>query len=910
MSSEEVDKIVNSEIEITIQNLISRRDEILSQIHLLHGVEANIESVQEPVMVSLGDGYFVEKTKKQAKEYLQRRIATYNQSLSDLEGRITEAKRTLKNLVSYQELVASQNNDNDSEGPIMDIVEELDEDGNVINVKVNNEVYDPEPPASLDQKVSDDISDTQEHKSKDKTKESQIMQITEELDENGNFLNGTVHNDHFDRATEQQLSKQESTPDSDDDQIKELMEDMELVARNPSQKFDQKGLLAQIDNLKVLPEDKEKLKSICNDEFKTLEDDSDDDTSTANFTSELSENSLDEDKGKQREDFIASIIKENELNDTEDGQNTSGDLDSLENKQDFSSSTPSQLAIDKDDILELELLADDFDDSAEDNEPLGETEEWDFEFSDEDDDDDDDYADLMLYGSGASYGNAASDKILWEKVIELRKKNANIDEMQLNGEKSNARIIEAGSQLENQNSRNESQPSGKKTVRFSEKLDIKEIEDISEFTKNMDYGPKVSLFKQRSGNYVEKSSLIHPGPKLSDSTAVKVIPSNSMPLTDEPLEREKIITDLIQNNEGKKISRFKTGIMEARKTLDNKGDFSNNQVDKPSENAGNVDDIIHSDIVEKGIETVSDATGPAVVNNSSNTAESDKNRTLSNDSSQPPKKLSRFKAQTQGLKKSSTGQMKPPSPENQSTTNDIIEKFDTSQHEATDLIPESKVTTYEKQDEETLNQVKDQTSSKIEEDEEKHLATTTQNTTNEFKEATFDFQSAQEDMDTMAKAYVLGLYDEDIATHGPVVNELSDFEVLNKMLTSMPEKSTTIKETSTPQTEDHVDEILPAEEYGDDSDDENGPIMTDDIIENDLTYDDTDLENIEDEIYDSVLRQDVVNDYHKLRQKVIYKNNETGFRKSEKEMEFEPIDENGNTIKMSRFKAARMAHLK
>ncbi|ODQ82550.1 hypothetical protein BABINDRAFT_159114 [Babjeviella inositovora NRRL Y-12698] len=187
----------------------------------------------------------------------------------------------------------------------------------------------------------------------------------------------------------------------------------------------------------------------------------------------------------------------------------------------------------------------------------------------------------------------------------------------------------------------------------------------------------------------------------------------------------------------------------------------------------------------------------------------------------------------------------------------------------------------------------------------------------EVMETTLDYQSLQDDMDTMAKAYLLGMYDDDIETEGPIVNELADFEVLNKMVESLNEKPRSGQKRSTKvplnyssrefQTDDNI--LQPQEDYITMlEEDDDRPVMLETIVENVFT--DTDgvvdpSEHLLDN--DDMLQQEVTMEYQRLRQRMILNQSNTGFRKSDKEMEFEPVDENGDPIKVSRFRAAKLA---
>ena len=161
-----------------------------------------------------------------------------------------------------------------------------------------------------------------------------------------------------------------------------------------------------------------------------------------------------------------------------------------------------------------------------------------------------------------------------------------------------------------------------------------------------------------------------------------------------------------------------------------------------------------------------------------------------------------------------------------------------------------------------------------------------------------DLQEMQLDMDKMAQAYVAGKYDDDIMTDGPVVQELNDFEHLNDIVEARKKDLMGLQEFDPTSNEVGMDEDI--EDNDEDSDD--GDILTE-IVENDFDEDDEN-NGVFDE--DAVLDREITENYHKLRNKLILDNN--GFKKSQEELEFEPTDEDGNPIRMSRFKAAKLNH--
>ncbi|ESW99546.1 hypothetical protein KL918_001521 [Ogataea parapolymorpha] len=149
--------------------------------------------------------------------------------------------------------------------------------------------------------------------------------------------------------------------------------------------------------------------------------------------------------------------------------------------------------------------------------------------------------------------------------------------------------------------------------------------------------------------------------------------------------------------------------------------------------------------------------------------------------------------------------------------------------------------------------------------------------------ASLDYRAMQDDLDTMARAYTLGMYDDDIETHGEVIEKLDDFESHNKIVESKPVE-------------------LPEEPEGESEEEEDDDtVLVDKIVENEI--DDAD-EDPDIELADEVLEANVAMDYTRLRTKMIHQYN-GGFQESEKEKEYEPIE----PVKTSRFKAARLGRI-
>ncbi|GME78813.1 unnamed protein product [Ambrosiozyma monospora] len=168
-----------------------------------------------------------------------------------------------------------------------------------------------------------------------------------------------------------------------------------------------------------------------------------------------------------------------------------------------------------------------------------------------------------------------------------------------------------------------------------------------------------------------------------------------------------------------------------------------------------------------------------------------------------------------------------------------------------------------------------------------------------------DYTSLNDDMDTMAKAYVLGLYDDDIETEGQVIEELRDFEEHNQTVEARAKQQSQQPPSNDPNS-NTTD--------GDDNEeeDDNGPVMTDEIVERDPTAsnenanedDPSELSQLDIELSDEALGASVGLDYLKMRSKMIYKY-KGSFNEHHNHSEFEP-KESVEKPRMSRFKSARL----
>lgn len=698
------------QIDSTISNLKQKRDYLQDQLAQFESVRQGLKTSGDsttPIKFQLDDGTMIEKTTTEAIEFLDKRVTEIKEALTQFNTKINEAESTKEKLNQFNQFVQQGGNHeelkqeklNEDGLPFVDIQEELDEDGNVINVRFKDAQEDT----------------TIDKNEKDSRGTPKVEILGEEIDK---------------------AKKLDKVSQSESDEFQALLEDMEVISKDKKAQelnFDQDDLLDKIDKLQISAEDKFKLKQVCVEEFKNLEPEHDTDKTQENSASD-------------------KVI---------------GNFENL--------------AIDKNDLIELELLADDFDDSENfQGENYDDDEEWDYEFDDDDEEEEEDIADELLYGGGKAKiigSDEKSNNMLWDQIINLRKsKLVATDQVADKIEESTV---------------NEKKP---KAVRFAEHLDINEVENISESLRNPppETG-KMSLFKQNRMSSQQKNRSEEIKETVENDSVMTDILENDV--MSDIVEKEPVMTDIIEKDDDVQI-------------VDNS-------------------DITESSIIEREpVATINESTP----------------ETKTGTSSQKP--VSRFKAMRSSQPLKDTGKLNTQAPVKIPIPGDTEKE----------VVPLESPTSL----------------------------------------SVSKLQDLQLDMDKMAQAYVSGMYDDDIVTEGPVVHKLDDFETLNKMVEAKKQDN----EKLGIQEYDAASNEVGMEIDEDDEDDDEGPILVDEIVENEL--DESNGVFNDEVIFDREIREN----YHKLRNKLILDQN--GFKKSQQELEMEPVDDEGNPIKISRFKAAKM----
>lgn len=722
----------------------------------------------DKVMVLLGDGYFVEHTVAGARLFLERRISHIGQAVAEVEARIKEARETVTRFEAY-----ARHEEFSMEDGIVNVASEqkksLNEEGlPFIEIREELDEEGNVVAAKVDG-VAQLLPEALPSSHVERVAEGEapetptgIMNIVETLDDDGNVVGAVVEPEEARSSANTKVEKVGSTSPTHD-HVRDLLEEMEVTA---SRTVNENELLERIDRLEVSADDKFRLKAIALEEYRKA-------------------------PGSQDQALDAAV-------------------------------KPPAAAIDPSDLIELEILANDFDDDDGGDE-FADDEEWDFEFSDDadDDDSDDDMADELLYGAKRPdfIANNGLNNRLWQEVMALR------------GDGPPA-------------------PKGRtKSVRFAAQLDIKEVENVGEELKNIQHvNQNVSRFMQsRAGR-----------PKIEaieeevDTQPVEVITDNAV-VEDPPVA---------DASRAKRKSRFKS-------MREENGNTAAESVPSPLAVAPReTEEAPLSDVVERQVVDQPQMQSPRI-----------DEETQTEGAQNPTAVLS-------DVVESATAPLVPP----QAPTGRNQSKFrmqrDKSQTAFRSITPKpvpidpGKPLDRRAEIVQSITEIEDE----VVPTEEHSLPTEGEITA---VEATMDYQSMQNDMDTMARAYVLGMYDDDIVTEGPVVDKLEDFEIINKIVEDRAAKG----DVSTTATADN--------EREDEEDEEDDDDILRDVIERD-----TSLDPAED-AEDTILAHEVQTNYHRLRRQLMQAR-EAGYRKTDAEMEFEPIDEFGNPVKISRFRSARL----
>lgn len=177
--------------------------------------------------------------------------------------------------------------------------------------------------------------------------------------------------------------------------------------------------------------------------------------------------------------------------------------------------------------------------------------------------------------------------------------------------------------------------------------------------------------------------------------------------------------------------------------------------------------------------------------------------------------------------------------------------------------------------------------------------------------ANVDYSMLVDNMDDMIQAYSLGMYDDDLEEHpGTIVENIEDFTTYNKQVDELKDEIIDFKKNN-PMV--GIDEEIDDEE---DNDPNSNVIMTD-IVEKDIPVNYRDIEEEYENnlgLHPDNISEAVNKEYHTLRQRMLQQmqnmsiSDDKGVQTQEykESLGVEPIDAEGNAIRVSRFKSQRM----
>lgn len=386
---------LSMELDRTIERLRAKEGVLASERMRLKELASDISESAEHTMVSIGDGYFVSMNYTDATSFLSRRDKYLEKSIDDIHSKIDFAEQMKVKLTAPGNGNEKEEKLNEEGLPFVEIVEELDSNGNVISSNIG---VPKERDSTMRIPEDSKVVEMQENRSGQLEATEVRTNESKEIDSRG---------------------------DKEKDEWQELMEDMGITEVKDSKE-------SRLSSKQSLEKD----------------------------TSEPYE----EDKS--------------------------------------GSTSRSGLAINENDMIKLEL----FDELADEEVDIPDNIEWDYDFEEGSSDDaDDSLADEMLYGlrktqflPGNKNEENTINKMLWDKISDLR----------INKER-------AGHVTTVEDTQKESSNSSKKSVRFSDALDIKSIENVGEQLKNITYPDrKLSKFKQNRVA-IDRNTLPDAGPPKS-----------------------------------------------------------------------------------------------------------------------------------------------------------------------------------------------------------------------------------------------------------------------------------------------------------------------------------------------------------------------------------------------------------
>lgn len=831
--------------------------------------DKELKTVKEPIGIKND----INAKQKQSKPLMSKPV---QQSVKPVKNLLVEAAKELP----VDELL---------DFPVMEIREELDENGDVISSEIkpfkSNDSIE-ELLKVLNQKKKGSINSKPQVKSSlSEPSVSEIKNgIKEEIDEDGNIIKSSFKLNKLTQSQKEQLKDDSFRPFMIREEIDENGDVVQgSISQIPDLKEEDND---KIDNEKVNNEDNEQLAELLMDMGLKVEEDSNDGM-------------------KEEESSYKEPLKDNE-SDTHPITEITREMYKPE--------------IDPNDVITLEMIASELMDEPtaeeeeeewqeigiEDQDVANEEEEEDRE-DDDDEEDDDDYDTKVMENMMGTQGSG----LFMQKIMELRKKEA---------EKSQP-IEEEQYKMKT-----------KKSVKFNSTVDVKPIDNIWDDLRKSDYENQLNDIKKKNDIKVSKfKQNIHSEDNIGGDIIVKydadeedgdaILDIVERDIIEEEDDSEDVVLDIVERedtkstvNEIPQVSQVFINQSEIQNQMDNyQTNFKSFEVQKVGRKPISKFKMVRA--ANKGKEFQDTYVSPEMKEKMRSMAD----KIIEQKTQDSPKKLNKFKKDFKSLipSKKITGYGK--AIEIPKDVNPIInpnvkdEDFEIIRNETNEDLfdddDEGPQEEFTPSGDSFIDNRETDASSGL--DDQPELTTETKSTyfpkyvskplekETEVVGATLDYSSLNNDDDSMAKAYVLGLYDDDIETEGQVIEQLDDFEEHNKEVETRQELHERVTELN-----DKSDGIQVDDDFDDDDDD--GPMVATNIVEHDID-EINELNSIpvgqdDIELNDENLYQELANDYTNLRKKMIYKY-KGGFKETDKELEFVQPDE---VKRVSRFKAARL----
>ncbi|CCH42940.1 Midasin [Wickerhamomyces ciferrii] len=828
----------------------------------------------QKILVFLGCEYFVERDPTKAIKSVESKLKFLNKAIGEFDVKIKDAKKTIENIGHLEEFERKQKSsasskksknapvaeeiDQDEEFPFMDIREELDEDGNVIKSSVqkqddsringfaekagineNGEIDDYEDQIAelledMDIKPKPRFEEIQEEKPKDISSNNEIFLGKTQKKENNDVMSSVVkENDIEDKPkAELQPAAQNKINETHSQAIEsQAVENEEEEEDEYYQLMREMGISTKPKNVKS--ESKPKVETEA--DVKEIKSSHTEQPQTSIKSSEATTKEIEE-LPTQSEEPLQPVIEVN---------GEWGDFN------------PDQPAIEQDDFIQLQLIADEFE---EDGDYDYDEDEQDFEFDEDEEEDDDDDEDWDFSTNPDSLIPDSHRTLFMKELQKIRNQNLNSDKPVNNKDEP----VEVEAEIK------KDQPKKKKSVSFAPKLQIKQIENVSEQLKNAPDHGKLSKFKQ-----MRVSNGTQPAPFTNETTSSPVTTNNNdtneRPVSDIVIEKDFIEQEIPSEPEPtpKRVSKFKQRNSSSTRTIPMAPNPTINETA-----GGSLSDIVDKDIIkEEQVPEPSQKVSKFKQRGSSSTRTTpimsetaggslsdivDKEN-IEDKPSEPVQKVSKFK------QRNSHNTSTMPVAEAKSTgietaggsLSDIVEKADIVEPSAP--LSKDKVSRFK---------------SSISKPPVKGNAISIPK--NDFN---YDIENDEYDEFEDIKAY---LENED--------EDEEDEEALNAITDMDIYTTADINEFDEDQDQDD----------GDGSEEETG-VLTDQIVEHDEVddpsyfVDDNILQKEYQDLRRKMFAKYMERDEAEIKEKIIPKFNE------DEEMELEPIDEHGNPVRVSRF---------